>query len=145
HTILPSHVTLAKRPPWFLSALLIVSAFCATSSAQQSEPQAASADEVRQLRELVLQLQKSMAEMQSELQHVRSEGPVSKNSPASTATSDFVESSSSAQAGNAETQAPAQAVTQNKQKAEPFAFADWTWLNGNPRTKEPAFDSKFFT
>ena len=30
-------------------------------------------------------------------------------------------------------------------KAEPFAFADWTWLNGNPRTKEPAFDSKFFT
>jgi hypothetical protein len=30
-------------------------------------------------------------------------------------------------------------------KTEPFAFADWTWLNGNPRTKEPAFDSKFFT
>ncbi len=28
---------------------------------------------------------------------------------------------------------------------EPFAFADWTWLNGNPRTKEGAFDSKFFT
>ena len=30
-------------------------------------------------------------------------------------------------------------------KAEPFAFADWTWLNGNPRTKEAAFDTKFFT
>ena len=30
-------------------------------------------------------------------------------------------------------------------KTEPFAFADWTWLNGNPRTKEPAFDAKFFT
>jgi hypothetical protein len=30
-------------------------------------------------------------------------------------------------------------------KAEPFAFADWSWLNGNPRTKTPAFDSKFFT
>ncbi|MGA2858960.1 MAG: outer membrane beta-barrel protein [Candidatus Sulfotelmatobacter sp.] len=29
--------------------------------------------------------------------------------------------------------------------SEPFAFADWTWLNGNPRTKEAAFDSKFFT
>ncbi len=29
--------------------------------------------------------------------------------------------------------------------AVPFAFADWTWLNGNPRTKEPAFDSRFFT
>ncbi len=23
-------------------------------------------------------------------------------------------------------------------KAEPFAFADWTWLNGNARTKTPA-------
>ena len=29
--------------------------------------------------------------------------------------------------------------------AEPFSFADWTWLNGNPRTKEEPFDSKFFT
>src|SRR5882672_8011717 len=25
-------------------------------------------------------------------------------------------------------------------KEEPFAFADWTWLNGNPRTKELPFD-----
>jgi hypothetical protein len=32
-----------------------------------------------------------------------------------------------------------------KPPAEPFAFADWSWLNGNPRTKEAAFDSKFFT
>jgi hypothetical protein len=30
-------------------------------------------------------------------------------------------------------------------KAEPFAFADWTWLNGNARTKESAMDTKFFT
>jgi len=30
-------------------------------------------------------------------------------------------------------------------KAEPFAFADFTWLNGNPRTKTPVFDTKFFT
>src|SRR5262249_52333257 len=28
---------------------------------------------------------------------------------------------------------------------EPFAWGDWTWLNGNARTKTPAFDSKFFT
>jgi hypothetical protein len=30
-------------------------------------------------------------------------------------------------------------------KAEPFAFADFTWLNGNPRTKEVPQDTKFFT
>ncbi|MBA3913915.1 MAG: porin [Acidobacteriales bacterium] len=29
--------------------------------------------------------------------------------------------------------------------SEPFAFADFSWLNGNPRTKDAAFDSKFFT
>jgi hypothetical protein len=31
------------------------------------------------------------------------------------------------------------------QKAEPFAFADFTWLNGNARTKQLAMDTKFFT
>ncbi|HXY26404.1 MAG TPA: outer membrane beta-barrel protein [Candidatus Acidoferrum sp.] len=30
-------------------------------------------------------------------------------------------------------------------KAEPFAFADFTWLNGNARTKDLAMDTKFFT
>ncbi len=27
----------------------------------------------------------------------------------------------------------------------PFAFADFTWLQGNPRTKTPVLDSKYFT
>jgi hypothetical protein len=31
------------------------------------------------------------------------------------------------------------------EKAEPFAFADFTWLNGNARTKESPMDTKFFT
>jgi len=31
------------------------------------------------------------------------------------------------------------------EKAEPFSFADFTWLNGNARTKEVPFDTKFFT
>ena len=30
-------------------------------------------------------------------------------------------------------------------KAEPFAFADFTWLNGNARTKESPWETKFFT
>ena len=38
-----------------------------------------------------------------------------------------------------------QSAESAKTKAEPFAFADFTWLNGNARTKTPAFDSKFFT
>ncbi len=44
------------------------------------------------------------------------------------------------------TPAPSAPVEPEKKKpAEPFAFADFTWLNGNPRTKELAMDTKFFT
>ncbi len=51
------------------------------------------------------------------------------------------------------TAAPAEApltqtstATSTKQgKIAPFSDWDWTWLNGNPRNKDVAFDSKFFT
>jgi hypothetical protein len=49
-------------------------------------------------------------------------------------------------------QEAAMATTQTNQakplipaKQEPFSDADWTWLNGNPRTKEIFWDTKFFT
>lgn len=58
------------------------------------------------------------------------------------------ESNASVTAGNS----PASLSTRQKQsgagkpaKAEPFAFADFTWLNGNARTKESPMDTKFFT
>ncbi|HLJ89804.1 MAG TPA: outer membrane beta-barrel protein [Candidatus Angelobacter sp.] len=41
--------------------------------------------------------------------------------------------------------AAAQAGTETKKPAEPFAFGDFTWLNGNARTKESPIDTKFFT
>ncbi len=48
------------------------------------------------------------------------------------------------------TNVPSQALAESTPAAappaaEPFTFADWSWLNGNARTKEAAFDSKFFT
>lgn len=36
-------------------------------------------------------------------------------------------------------------VAAKKEKIAPFSDWDWTWLNGNPRNKDTAFDSKFFT
>ena len=44
----------------------------------------------------------------------------------------------------AETTPPAPTSTK-KEKIAPFSDWDWTWLNGNPRNKDVAFDSKFFT
>jgi hypothetical protein len=37
------------------------------------------------------------------------------------------------------------AAAQKAEPSQPFAFADFTWLNGSPRTKEAAMDTKFFT
>ena len=45
---------------------------------------------------------------------------------------------------SAPTTEAAQAAPEEK-KAEPFAFADFTWLSGNPRTKEAPLDTKMFT
>ena len=47
--------------------------------------------------------------------------------------------------------AAAQSATDTAKKPEkpaptvPFAYADWTWLNGNPRNKDTVWDSPFFT
>jgi hypothetical protein len=43
------------------------------------------------------------------------------------------------------TSANTTAETAASAKIEPFSDADWTWLNGNPRTKEIYWDTKFFT
>ena len=45
----------------------------------------------------------------------------------------------------APTNVAAVATTGKPGYIEPFSDADWTWLNGNPRTKEIFWDSKFFT
>ncbi len=37
------------------------------------------------------------------------------------------------------------AVSEQATPTAPFAYADWTWLNGNPRNKDTVWDSKFFT
>jgi hypothetical protein len=43
-------------------------------------------------------------------------------------------------------QAPSDSTAPAKQeKIAPFSDWDWTWLNGNPRNKDTAFDTKFFT
>jgi Putative beta-barrel porin-2, OmpL-like. bbp2 len=48
-------------------------------------------------------------------------------------------------ANNTATTAANTSLPHNAAEIEPFSDADWTWLNGNPRTKEIFWDSKFFT
>jgi len=45
----------------------------------------------------------------------------------------------------AQSTASAPTTAEKPAPAEPFAYADWTWLNGNARNKDAVWDSKFFT
>ena len=48
-------------------------------------------------------------------------------------------------ASEAHAEAEAQITDPNNPKSEPFAFADFTWLTGNARTKDTPYATKFFT
>ena len=51
----------------------------------------------------------------------------------------------SAATGEAPAQEARTGLPANPEPTAPFAYADWTWLNGNPRNKDAVWDSKFFT
>jgi hypothetical protein len=74
--------------------------------------------------------------------------PASSNRQASPVKTTNVSSSSSHAETTTAAQEPissAQTANRKPAKIAPFSDHDWTWLNGNPRTETPAFDSKFFT
>jgi hypothetical protein len=50
-----------------------------------------------------------------------------------------------AQPQDQSTSAAPTAKPEKPEPTAPFAYADWTWLNGNPRNKDAVWDSKFFT
>jgi hypothetical protein len=70
--------------------------------------------------------------------------------PAGAAPAPAQPGSSSSAAVDPNTQQPAQAATavattQQPETVAPFSDADWSWLNGNARTKDIYWDTKFFT
>ncbi|MGC2764292.1 MAG: outer membrane beta-barrel protein [Candidatus Acidiferrum sp.] len=75
--------------------------------------------------------------------------PPNSAAPAAAPTTAAIGPSSSSSAVNPQGQ-PAQgnaaiSTTANQEPVAPFSDADWTWLNGNARTKDIYWDTKFFT
>ena len=119
----------------------------------------------RQLLDRVEQLEKRMAELEGKAQPAAAASaptPASANSspastgaggvgPAASSTTSAEPASSSvtnsATVAGVHPQAMEKGATgtAKPEKAQPFAFADFTWLNGNARTKDLAMDTKFFT
>ena len=56
-----------------------------------------------------------------------------------------VAAAAAAHAQGSQPQAPVRQVPAESKQAGPFAFADFTWLTGNPRTKDLPLDTKVVT
>jgi hypothetical protein len=97
-------------------------------------------------------LKKQIAGLEAELKGRMAPAPSATTAPAvpppvaagSKDSSGINEKSLSAAMGPSATQGD-KAPSSKPAKAEPFAFADFTWLNGNARTKDIPMDTKFFT
>ena len=108
------------------------------------------------LLEKVEQLEKRVAELESKSLRPReirpSDSPADPGGTMTNATADSAEGTPSLTAGSEAIGLVArQAAEKGKsgagaaEKSAPFAFADFTWLNGNARTKDVPLDTKFFT
>jgi hypothetical protein len=117
------------------------------------------------LLERVEQLEKRVAELELKANNSEASAPPASVSPVVSVRNEASEPEALAAAPTSVTPvsaptilnnvAPTSVVGQSTEKGKPgttkepasapFAFADFTWLNGNARTKELAFDSPFFT
>ena len=98
---------------------------------------------------------RQFAAMQAEIDALKAElksrdaAPVAPSAaappPVSVATSEAKSVEPSAAKASDDTAQARSGMPEKTKPAEPFAYADWTWLNGNPRNKDVVWDSKFFT
>jgi hypothetical protein len=116
----------------------------ASASADQQASAASTQTDQEIVQELVA-MKKRIEQLEAALkQHDAAEQPATVVQAAN-ASAPAAVSPTASTAPEAEALLPQTATPGKPAKEEPFAFADWTWLNGNARTKTPAFDSKFFT
>jgi len=87
---------------------------------------------------------KELAAMKERIAQLEAELGKSKVQPAPAVMLTSAQSAALSAASASATDTAAVEPTKPK-KIEPFSDWDWTWLNGNPRNKDVAWDSKFFT
>jgi len=131
----------------------------AAKSAKPDAPQPGLTERERMLLDRVEQLERRVAELESKTQPATPGVPAAtvESKPPTAGTAMVASVATSADpnsieiAKNPGPTVSRQAVEKGKsaagaqEKAAPFAFADFTWLNGNARTKEVPLDTKFFT
>jgi hypothetical protein len=161
------------RPLWLLAALCATftarpvlagddrknEASAATGGVKLNDPKTDLTERERWLLGRVEQLEKRVAELEGKSQPATASPAAPPTPPASTPES----GNASPEAGAASafpsaatvitpssggvkpSSENAKSASTRSEKAVPFAFADFTWLNGNPRTKTVPLDTPFFT
>src|SRR5690348_5937734 len=153
----------AGRALAVLVAMIIATGACAAQEnsatpAMSAEQQAAMIRELEAMRQRIDALEAEVKQMKArESQSAVQKRVIASESVAQSATAEFAAENAPAGDGIAATpQMPAPAESsskrisasaepQKKQATEPFAFADFSWLNGNPREKDTPLDTKLFT
>lgn len=122
-----------------IAFILPLTAVAQTTGESQNSAAPASSDDVSAFKQMVKDLAVQVKQLQDEVATMKVTAPAKTTAPRAD------EHVAQPEASQPLEQAVTTTKAERPAKAEPFAFADWTWLNGNPRTKTPAFDSKFFT
>jgi hypothetical protein len=126
------------RTTTLLSLVVLVLSFVPSRLGAQAAP---TSQEVQALRTEVGELQRRLAQLEAKLAAFSSTAP---SATPPVAASAFVEPRPSA-AGQTEA-APAQAATEKPAgKPAPFAFGDFTWMNGQSRQKSQPLSNSFAT
>jgi hypothetical protein len=127
-----------------------------TSSAKTTTPAAAqpaakpepetSVDIARELAIMKARIEQLEAELKSRATAEPAAAPAAvEASPAPAAAAKATEAAPTPAPAVTVAQEAATAAPAKPEPTAPFAYADWTWLNGNARNKDAVWDSKFFT
>jgi len=126
-----------------------------TSSAKTTTPAAAqpaakpepetSVDIAKELAIMKARIEQLEAELKSRATAEPAAAAAPEASPAPAAAAKATEAAPSPAAVAPPTQEAATGAPAKPAPTAPFAYADWTWLNGNARNKDAVWDSKFFT
>ena len=149
-------VSYLKLPIFFCALILLPGPHpCfAQTSGQASGQQASAADQQipPALAKKLEAMEARIEQLEAELKARPVEAPLSAKASTPVPSAPPVATSSSSAAATSPLTAQAQseqAAAQSPAAAPgeiaPFSDADWTWLNGNPRTKDIYWDTKFFT
>lgn len=121
-----------------LGAMLVVASLSLRAQTTEPAPQQSTEDIQKAQQQKIDALQKQLEDIQRQLLEMK------QSTSSQPETHHFTSAKASAPAPALSEAEPVITDPKNP-KSEPFAFADFTWLTGNPRTKDTPYATKFFT